>query len=164
MITQVEFQLAKPEDAAHLSALALRSKGYWGYDQQFIERCRSELTYLPEHIASGSYTFIKALDYYHHQILGFYVLAHSKTTTVELEALFVEPSAIGQGIGGQLINLAKQTATQQGYTSMLIQGDPNASDFYIKFGAKLQGKKPSGSIPGRLLPTFLLPLNKQRLV
>ena len=32
------------QDAAALSELALRSKGYWGYDATFLEACRDELT------------------------------------------------------------------------------------------------------------------------
>ena len=35
---------AKPEEADALSALAFRSKAYWGYGAEFLEACRSELT------------------------------------------------------------------------------------------------------------------------
>lgn len=32
-----------PTDAAELTALAMRSKAYWGYDLAFMEACRKEL-------------------------------------------------------------------------------------------------------------------------
>lgn len=35
---------ALPGEAAAISALALHSKGHWGYDAAFLEACRAELT------------------------------------------------------------------------------------------------------------------------
>ncbi|HSD78740.1 MAG TPA: hypothetical protein VLA98_15100, partial [Solirubrobacteraceae bacterium] len=39
---------ARAGEAAALSALALRSKGHWGYDAAFLELCRPELTLAEE--------------------------------------------------------------------------------------------------------------------
>ncbi|WP_459166093.1 hypothetical protein [Bounagaea algeriensis] len=33
-----------------MTELAIRSKGYWGYDQAFLEACRDELTLHPEEL------------------------------------------------------------------------------------------------------------------
>ena len=44
---------ARPEEAETLSALALRSKAYWGYPADFMEACREELTLTPMTIAVG---------------------------------------------------------------------------------------------------------------
>ena len=41
---------ARPDEAALLSALALRSKAYWGYDTAFIEACVAALTIVPESV------------------------------------------------------------------------------------------------------------------
>lgn len=37
-------RLARVTEAEILSDLALRSKAHWGYDAEFIEACRDELT------------------------------------------------------------------------------------------------------------------------
>ncbi|WP_245700178.1 hypothetical protein [Geodermatophilus siccatus] len=39
---------AVPNEADALSRLALRSKGHWGYDEEFLAACRVELTLQPE--------------------------------------------------------------------------------------------------------------------
>jgi GNAT superfamily N-acetyltransferase len=77
---------------------------------------------------------------------------------LELEALFVEPGRIGQGIGRALIEHAKFTAAQVGASSLLIQGDPHAERFYRAAGGRLVGRRESASIPGRFLPVFVIPL------
>ena len=43
---------------------------------------------------------------------------------------------------------------------MIIQGDPNAKNFYLKVGAKLIGERESASIPGRYLPVFIINLTE----
>jgi hypothetical protein len=43
---------ASESDASLLTELALRSKSYWGYDPEFLEACRAELTIEPEYVAS----------------------------------------------------------------------------------------------------------------
>ncbi len=36
-----------PSEASTLSELAMRSKGFWGYDEDFLTACREDLTVLP---------------------------------------------------------------------------------------------------------------------
>ena len=43
---------ARVQEAKEISALAMRSKAYWGYSKEFMEACREELTVTPEHINS----------------------------------------------------------------------------------------------------------------
>ena len=38
---------AVPAEAGEISAMALRSKGHWGYDAAFLEACRADLTIDP---------------------------------------------------------------------------------------------------------------------
>lgn len=37
----------RPEEAAALTEPALRSKGHWGYDEEFLAACRDELAVRP---------------------------------------------------------------------------------------------------------------------
>ena len=39
---------AQPDEAEALNELIMRSKGYWGYDQPFLEVCRPLLILKPE--------------------------------------------------------------------------------------------------------------------
>jgi predicted N-acetyltransferase YhbS len=145
---------ANPAEAPLLSALALRSKAYWGYDAAFMEACREELTLTAEKIRRFPTFLIESSG----DVLGFYNLEHINDREVELGYLFLEPQAIGKGFGGRLMQHAKETARQLGYQFMIIQGDPNAGGFYETFGGKKIGSRPSASIAGRELPVFRITL------
>jgi hypothetical protein len=43
MIMNLVIREAVSSEAALLSALAMRSKAYWGYSSDFMEKCRAEL-------------------------------------------------------------------------------------------------------------------------
>jgi GNAT superfamily N-acetyltransferase len=73
-----------------------------------------------------------------------------------LEDLFVEPDAIGTGVGRLLIEHVCRRAAGEGMTSLSIDADPNAEAFYLAMGAVRVGESPSQSIPGRLLPQLRL--------
>ena len=139
-------------EAGFLSELALRSKAYWGYTREFIEACRDELTVDEDHYENF---FCAEQD---DTLVGYYGMTPIDETRVELEALFVEPSAIGRGIGKALIQHAIATASGRGAKRMQIQGDPNATAFYVAAGARQVGERASGSIPGRRLPLFEIEL------
>jgi GNAT superfamily N-acetyltransferase len=72
--------------------------------------------------------------------------------------LFVDPSAIGQGIGAALIAHLLDRARPLGFTVLTIDADPNAEAFYLARGAVRTGVIPSGSVPGRVLPRLELSL------
>jgi hypothetical protein len=50
-VTEATLQRARPDEASMLSDLALAAKGFWGYDEAFIESCRAELTFSPDDVA-----------------------------------------------------------------------------------------------------------------
>jgi GNAT superfamily N-acetyltransferase len=143
-------------DAPLLTALALRSKAYWGYTDEFIAACREELTYTKEQIeAPQNFGYI----YLSNELpIAFYVLEQTDVDVAELDALFVEPEYIGKGIGKKLIEHAKEQAEKLGIATIVIQGDPNAEPFYVAIGALPCGTRESGSIPGRQLPLFMIKL------
>lgn len=145
---------ARSGEAETLSGLALRSKAHWGYEAEFLEACRPELTLSAELIAAGD---VFLLDD-HGRALGFYTLARFKSD-VELGHFFVEPSHIGRGVGRLLWEDAVQRAARRGYDRLLVQSDPNAEGFYLRMGAERIGQVPSGVIPGRSLPLMLFPLS-----
>ncbi|MFQ5983221.1 MAG: GNAT family N-acetyltransferase, partial [Woeseiaceae bacterium] len=139
-------------EAQAISSLALRSKAHWGYSDEFMEACREELTYSEAQLASTDYEFwiCEARG----RVAGFYALKRLNRDDAELEALFVAPELIGSGIGHMLIEHAKDNAAAQGIRRLIVQGDPNATDFYEAAGGVHAGQRESGSIPGRFLPIF----------
>ncbi|MGH3886948.1 MAG: hypothetical protein ACRDSZ_10330 [Pseudonocardiaceae bacterium] len=51
---QVRLRAAEPREAGEITALAHRSKGYWGYDRESLDRVR-------ESLRSGGTTVVQAL-------------------------------------------------------------------------------------------------------
>ncbi len=143
----VEIRPARASEADELSALALRSKGYWGYDDDFLEACRAELTYTAEQCMSGAMMVAERAG----RAVGFYLLGGTPPVG-ELLALFVDVDAIGSGIGGVLLRHALTAAGEQEFRALMLDADPDAQPFYVRHGAVRVGEAPSGSIPGRVLP------------
>lgn len=150
---------ARPEEAALLSDLALRSKGYWPYDAAFLEACRAELTLSPAYIDTHPVYVCEEQG----RIIGFYAL-NDKPPGGELDDLFVEPDAIGRGYGKRLFLHVVDTAKRRGWSEMMIEADPYAEPFYRAMGAVRVGDVPSGSIPGRVIPLCRLALAEKRVV
>jgi GNAT superfamily N-acetyltransferase len=147
----VRVSAGRAEEAEELSALALRSKGHWGYDAAFLEACRAELTLTPEQAAAAR--VVRDGD----DLIGFHLLdAHLDQG--QLLMLFVEPSAIGRGVGRALLDDARRNAADRGWTSLRIESDPDAEGFYLAHGARRMGSVSSGSVAGRELPLLELPV------
>lgn len=155
----------RPDEAEMISDLALRSKAAWGYSEAFIEQCRDELRYTAEQIASERWSFVVAED--GEGILGLLALLQlapnelpqQPEPDMELAGLFIEPDAMGKGVGRALMTVARDHARQYGALHLYIQSDPNAAGFYARMGAEVIGELPSGSIPGRCLPLMRLALD-----
>ena len=135
---------ARPDEAAALTALALRSKAHWGYDDAFMARAASELR-----VADVAGVFVAERD---GALAGFH-----RVEGDELAMLFVEPGAMGAGVGTALLDHACAHARASGVTALLVESDPNAVPFYRRHGATQVGERRSPST-GRALPLLRLPL------
>lgn len=147
----VQLRQGHSGDAAALSELALRSKGYWGYDAAFLEACRRELTLEPSDVESRRVTV--AVDRSDRPV-GFYTL-DGEPPEGELGMMFVDPDRIGTGVGRRLWEHMAARAAALGFRTVHIEADPGAATFYEKMGATVVGSVPSGSIPGRRLPLLV---------
>ncbi len=146
--TRILVRRAKPSEAEALSALALRSKAHWGYDPDFIARCREALTVTEAMIASHDVFVAESSG----RPLGFYVLKAGPADEGVLDFMFVDPVAIGQGLGERLWRHAVQRAAGHGYKALRIDADPHAEGFYRRMGAVRVGEVASTVDPGRMLP------------
>lgn len=134
-----------------LSDLCLRSKAVWGYDEEFMNACRKELSLTP-HELETTHVAVAEQD---GRILG---VAQIKVCAgdAELLKLFVEPEALRKGTGRALFGWAANISRRMGARRLIIEADPGAVPFYRKMGARDAGKARSSSIPGRLLPRLTL--------
>jgi GNAT superfamily N-acetyltransferase len=157
-VTDFAIRAARPDEAAQLSALALRSKAHWGYDAAFLEACREELTLDPARIVERrTQVAVSRGPETDGRLLGFGTI-EGEPPAGELSMLFVDPPAIGRGVGGALFAHLSELALDQGFHRLTIAADPNAEPFYLARGAVRIGGVPSGSVPGRVLPLLAVAL------
>tara|TARA_R110002073_G_scaffold30414_8_gene94855 strand:- start:297 stop:785 length:489 start_codon:yes stop_codon:yes gene_type:complete len=150
---------AEPHESGALTDLAMRSKAYWGYSDEFMETCRAELSVSPDDIRDPNF------EYFVCEIgkilIGFYAMEKITKKQYELSALFVDPDCIGKGFGKILLDHAKKALLDRNARSLLIQSDPNAEKFYLSAGGVKTGVRESESIPGRFLPEFRIELGSE---
>jgi GNAT superfamily N-acetyltransferase len=146
----VSIRKAEAGEAQALTVLCLRSKAHWGYDAEFMRLCVSSLTVGEDTIAEGR--VLVATDEAGQTIGTASVLRDGNDA--ELGLMFVDPSAIGGGIGRALFDEAVKLARQLGYRRMTILADVNAAPFYERMGARFLRRAPSDAIPGRTLPFY----------
>jgi GNAT superfamily N-acetyltransferase len=150
---------ARADEADLLTGLALRSKAHWGYHEDFMAACRDELTVPATACESGHVLVGELVGEVYGEVAGG-VLGFSRIEpagdVVELVALFVEPSAIGSGLGRLLMDAAVDQAKALGAARIELDADPYAEPFYARMGCVPIGESPSHSIPGRSLPRMAL--------
>jgi GNAT superfamily N-acetyltransferase len=147
---------ARADEAAALSELALRSKAHWGYDADFLEACRTELTVSTADVDSAVVVVLEHAG----RPGAFYLLRPTdRPDTADLDLFYVDPELIGAGHGRRLWRHMVGTARGSGYHRLTIDSDPNAEGFYRAMGARRVGEVPSGSIPGRSLPLLAFDLD-----
>ena len=149
-IRPAKIRMAMAGEASDLTALCLRSKAHWGYDAEFMRRCVPSLTVSEQSIAQGP--VLVATDEAGRAIGTVSVVPDGDD--VELGLMFVDPAAIGGGIGRALFDEAVELAHRLGYRRMTILADVNAALFYERMGAHFIHDAPSDAIPGRTLPFY----------
>lgn len=138
---------ANIREADCLSNLAFRSKAYWGYNDDFMEACRDDLTVSAEYIASSLVFVLEEDD----RIQGFMGLEQEDGHCL-LRDLFVDPEAIGKGYGRALWEHMIKVTKDLGICSITIHSEPHAEKFYERMGAVRIGEIESSVFPGRRLP------------
>jgi GNAT superfamily N-acetyltransferase len=144
---------ANDDEAETISALAIRSKGHWGYRPEQMSVFARELTICPADVAAGCAHVLEEEG----AMVGFYTLIPRSDGSADLEHIFVDPSRLGEGLGTALFRHACTLARIAGYSRLVIHSDPNAVGFYESMGAQFDGYVES-SIPGRHIPRFGLDL------
>ena len=141
---------ARTGESACLTALCLRSKAHWGYDVAFMQLSAGSLQVSEADIATGR---VLVVDDTSGLPIGVAKVV-LEGDTADLDLLFVDPPAIGTGVGRALFHAAAELAAELGARRMTILADPNAARFYRRMGAHFLRDAPSDAIPGRTLPLY----------
>jgi GNAT superfamily N-acetyltransferase len=146
---------ARPDEASALTELAMRSKARWGYDAEFMAACRPLLTLSPVYFIAHSVYMLEAAN----RVVGFYALTDMRDGSMEIDMLFVEPDALGNGFGTPLWQHAFANARRLGFRRLSVESDPNATGFYARMGMTRFAERKSTVEVGRMLPLLRIDLD-----
>jgi len=104
----IRIRPARPDEAAALTGLVLRSKAHWGYGEDFLALCREELALRPEELETLETLRAHVAERDGGPPLGVLTIRGAPPEGT-LEHLYVEPSAMALGAGRTLM-LAAQTS------------------------------------------------------
>jgi len=144
-----------PDEEPELTALCIRSKRLWPYDEAFMERAAPALRVPIERLGAEAIRVAEVAG----ERAGVVGIEPGDAPDVfELTLLFIEPRFARQGIGAVLLRWACDAARARGGAMLEILADPYARGFYEAEGARFVEWRPSDAIPGRVLPLLRLPL------
>lgn len=142
------------DDVEELSGLCLRSKALWGYSDEMLDAFRPELEITTDMIRTSQIQVVEQNG----QLVAMARLVGCCQGSSEawLEALFVDPEWLGQGLGQTLFKWAVERCRNADVVSLLMDADPNAEAFYLRMGACRVGEVASTCRGSRLLPRLQL--------
>ena len=106
---------------ARLRAIAAAAKGHWGYDPQLVAGWASSIEFPPEkHVLEAD---------------GGWASVLLRGEVAWLDDLWVEPAAMGRGLGRALFERAAAYGRGHGCVRMEWEAEPNAVGFYERLGA-----------------------------
>lgn len=133
---------ARAAEAEALTGLVMRSKAHWGYGPEVLAACAEELRIRPGDVTARR---IVVAEDGEGAVLGLASL-DGAAPLASLGLLFVEPSAIGRGVGQLLYRDALHRAAELGVRRLVIDADPHAAGFYRAMGAVASPGGPGGLV------------------
>jgi GNAT superfamily N-acetyltransferase len=105
----LKIRMPTADELRRLSSLCFRSKAVWGYDEAFMEACRSELSFDRQDL---QVTSIAVAD--EDGRLSGVVQVKIIDSQADLLKLFVEPGVLRRGIGRALFTWAADISRKMG--------------------------------------------------
>ena len=129
------FRSAYSQEGPMLTELSLRSKSYWRYSKEYLEKCRFHLTIDEEYIRHWPVVVIEAQAA---QMIGYYSLKVIEGEN-RLDNLWLDLPYIGKGFGKLALQHAIERAKDLGWDHFFLASEPMAVPFYAKFGGSYVG-------------------------
>jgi len=143
----MNIQKAKIEDHIRLTEITKKSKAYWGYSDEQMEKWNNNLTITIEYIETNSVFNLVGEN----QIIGYYSYLRLENNQVKLDNLFILPEYIGKGFGSFLMNDFLERMRNEKCQKIILDSEPNAEQFYQKIGFTKIGEFET-SIKNRFMP------------
>lgn len=121
---------ARLDESRFLSGLAIRSKCYWPYPLDYLEKCIGAMSVTETDITDWPVSVAEQNG----EVIGFFALKQVSGEN-RLDHLWIDPRFINKGIGRILFAEAVFAAKSIGWTGFRIAADPYAESFYLKMGA-----------------------------
>ncbi|WP_294965106.1 GNAT family N-acetyltransferase [uncultured Flavobacterium sp.] len=144
---------AKISDCEILTEITKKSKAYWGYSDEQIQKWDKNLTISKDYISE--HNVFKLVD--NDLIIGYYSYVFKDEKVIELDNLFVLPDYIGKGFGKYLVVDFLNRIKEIGIEKITLDSEPNAEKFYLKMGFVKVGEFES-SIKNRFMPIMEMKL------
>ncbi|KEY20353.1 GNAT family N-acetyltransferase [Kaistella antarctica] len=151
----VKIVRALPSDHSALTEITMDGKSFWGYSTQQLSTWEKELTISSQYVSENETYQLVLGD----EIIGFYACLKLSDVHLKLDHLFLLQNFIGKGFGQLLLNDFLKRAQESNTRDIILEADPNAENFYKKFGFITYDQRES-SIKGRFLPLMKLDFNK----
>jgi N-acetylglutamate synthase-like GNAT family acetyltransferase len=113
-------------DHARLRELTFASKAHWGYDHDLVRGWADELDF-----DCGQELWVVEAD---GGIVAWAALAPPSGGVAVLDHLWVDPAAMGKGLGSRLFHVAADRARELGAERLEWSAEVNAIGFYEKVG------------------------------
>ncbi|HEY3462542.1 MAG TPA: GNAT family N-acetyltransferase [Gaiellaceae bacterium] len=127
-MTEPRLRPAVPDDCERVRRLTFESKAHWGYDRDFVSRWADALGF-----EDDEERWVAELD---GSIVAWAGLVPPVDGVAVLDDLWVDPAAMGRGLGSRLFRLASDRARELGAGRLEWGAEPNAVGFYEKLGGR----------------------------
>jgi GNAT superfamily N-acetyltransferase len=137
-----------PGEGERLREIATAAKAHWGYDLEQVRAWAGEADF-----TTGKEVLVAEQD---GRAVGFASVIPQGDVAV-LDDLWIEPGAMGAGLGRELFDAAAGRGRELGARTMEWEAEPNAVGFYERMGGRyLRDSEPSEW--GRILPVMVVEL------
>ena len=146
-----KIEKAVTSDHSSLTKITFDSKAFWGYSNEQLLKWENDLI-ITENYISENETYKLILN---DEIIGYYSFVKLSGGHLKLDCFFIIQKFIGKGFGHALLNDFLRKAKELNIIDVILEADPNAENFYKKFGFITYDRKES-SLKGRFLPQMKL--------
>jgi GNAT superfamily N-acetyltransferase len=137
-----------PDEGERLREIAIAAKAHWGYPLEQVRDWADQGDFSPAGLQAKQFLVAEQDG----RAVGFASVVAQGDLCV-LDDLWIDPSAMGMGIGSELFRTAAERAKRLGARTMEWEAEPHAVGFYERMGGRyLRDSRPSEW--GRILPVM----------